>query len=159
VLITANDHLLPVTPIDLDIWDFNELIVMREWQGIDVLLLERNQRLAIIIENKIDSSEHSNQLERYFQIVNRQYQGWTIFGIYLTPDGATASHSGYFSTSYSTICEIVERITESKSPTLGSDVRTLMVNYSQMLRRHIVSESEIAELCRRFIESTNVRLT
>jgi hypothetical protein len=149
VLIAANDHLLPVTPVDLDIWDLNELIVLREWQGIDVLLLERNQGLAIIIENKIDSSEHSNQLERYFQIVSRQYQGWTIFGIYLTPDGATASHSAYFSTSYLTICEIVERIIESKSPTLGSDVRTLMVNYSQMLRRHIVSESEIAELCRR----------
>lgn len=149
VLIAANDHLLPVTPIDLDVWDLNELLVLREWQNIDVLLLERNQRMAVIIENKIGSSEHSNQLERYFQMVSQQYQGWRIFGIYLTPDGATASHPAYFSTSYSTICEIVERITESKSPTFGSDIRTLMVNYSQMLRRHIVSESEIAELCRR----------
>jgi len=148
VLITA-DQSTPLTPIDLDIWDLNELVVQREWQNIDILLTEKNHRLAVIIENKIDSSEHSDQLERYFQVVTQHYPGWTILGIYLTPEGETSSNTGYLATSYTSICEIVERMVESRSSTLGADVRSLMVHYTQMLRRHIVSESEIAELCRR----------
>lgn len=149
VLITAGDQSMPLTPIDLDILDLNELVVQQEWQNLDILLTEKNHRLAVIIENKIDSSEHSNQLERYFQVVSQYYPGWNVFGIYLTPEGETSSHSGYLSTSYTTICEIVERIVESRSSTLGTDVRSLMVHYTQMLRRHIVTESEVAELCRR----------
>ena len=31
---------------------------------------------------------------------------------------------------------------------LGADVNTMMRHYVTMLRRHIVSESDIAELCR-----------
>jgi hypothetical protein len=149
VLSTAASQSIPLTPIDLDVWDLNELGVQREWQNIDILLTEKHHRLAVIIENKIDSVEHSNQLDRYFQMVSQHYPGWNVFGIYLTPEGETSSHDGYVAISYTTIAQIVERMVESRSSTLGTDVRRLMVHYTQMLRRHIVSESEIAELCRR----------
>lgn len=149
VLTAAGDQPLPVTPIDLDVWDLNEIIVQREWQNIDILLLEETYRLAVIIENKIGSIEHSNQLERYFQIVSQHYPGWKILGVYLTPEGDRPSHSAYIATNYTAVCGIIEQMTERRSSTLGADVRTLMIHYTQMLRRHIVSESEIADLCRR----------
>lgn len=149
VLISAGEQPLPVTPIDLDVWDLNELIVQREWQNIDILLTDETERLAVIIENKIGSVEHSNQLERYFQIVSQHYPDWKILGVYLTPEGDRPSHPAYLATDYTTVCEIVERMTERRASTLGADVRTLMTHYTQMLRRHIVSESEIAELCRK----------
>jgi hypothetical protein len=47
------------------------------------------------------------------------------------------------------VARLVETLIESRSSVLGPDVRTLMNHYSQMLRRHIVSESEIAELCQK----------
>src|SRR5690606_23464497 len=50
---------------------------------------------------------------------------------------------------YLSVCETIERLAESQTSTLGADVRTLMAHYTQMLRRHIVPESEIADLCRR----------
>jgi len=40
-------------------------------------------------------------------------------------------------------------LADSRAPGLGPDVRVAILHYAQMLRRHIVSESEIAELCRR----------
>jgi hypothetical protein len=149
VLISSGDHPLPITPIDLDVWDLNGLAVQREWQNIDVLLLDEAHDLAVIIENKIDSREHSNQLDRYFRVVRQHYPGLKILGIFLTPEGDIPSHSSYLPTSYTAVCEIVERIIETRTSTLGADVKTLMVHYAQMLRRHIVSESEIADLCRR----------
>lgn len=149
VLIAAGEHHLHVSPIDLDVWDLNDLVVLREWQNIDILLLEENHKLAVIIENKIGSAEHSNQLERYFQTVKEHYPDWMPLGIYLTPEGEMPTHPAYLPTDYTTVCKIVERITESRESTLGADVRTLMTHYTQMLRRHIVSESEIADLCRR----------
>ncbi|MBK7706475.1 MAG: PD-(D/E)XK nuclease family protein [Acidobacteria bacterium] len=40
----------------------------REWRNIDILLKDKSNKLAVVIENKIDSGEHSEQLTRYRQI-------------------------------------------------------------------------------------------
>lgn len=149
VLISAGEQPLPITPIDLDVWDLNELVVQREWQSIDILLLEETLKLAVIIENKIDSSEHSNQLARYYQAVAQHYPGWKVLGVYLTKEGDIPSHNAYLPIDYTAVCEIIERVTAKRASTLGDDVRTMMTHYTQMLRRHIVNDSEIAQLCRR----------
>ena len=140
---------LPISLIDLDVWNLTEIEVLREWQNIDILLVDNAHRLAVVIENKIGSGEHSNQLKRYRQIVNQQYPGWNIIYIFLTPDGIPPTDENYIPLDYTTVCLIIERLTEKRASTLGADVRTLMTHYTQMLRKHIVNESEIAELCRR----------
>jgi hypothetical protein len=140
---------LPITPIDLDTWDLDELIVLREWQNIDILLIDEQNHLAVIIENKIDSGEHSEQLQRYWQIVNQHYPNWKVVGLFLTPDGSQPSDDNYFPIDYTTICEILEKLIETHKSTLGPDVLIAITHYSQMLRRHIVSGSEIEQLCRR----------
>ena len=148
VLMSAGKQQLSVTPIDLDVWDLSSLVVQREWQNIDILLLVETRKLAVIIENKIGSVEHSNQLQRYRETVLRQYPDWKLLSLYLTPDGDTPSDGNYTATSYPTICEIVEQLADRRSSTLGADIRTLMTHYTQMLRRHILTESPIAQLCR-----------
>ena len=140
---------LPITPIDLDTWDLDELIVLREWQNIDILLIDERNHLAVIIENKIDSGEHSEQLQRYWQITNQHYSKWNIVGLFLTPDGNQPSDDNYFPVDYISICEILEKLIETRKSTLGPDVLVAITHYSQMLRRHIVSGSEIEQLCKR----------
>ena len=39
-------------------------------------------------------------------------------------------------------------LAQTRGSVIGPDVRTIMEHYSKMLRRHIVNDSEIAELCR-----------
>ncbi len=124
-LTLANTQPLPLSPIDLDIWSLNELVVQREWQNIDLLLSDEPHRLAVIIENKIDSSEHSDQLERYLGIVRQHHPEWNILGLYLSPDGDAPSHETYIPLDYATVCKIVERLIESRSSTIGADIRTL----------------------------------
>lgn len=143
---------VPVTPIDLDIWSMNQALVLREWQNIDILVVDEAHQLALIIENKIDTSEHSNQLQRYRKLVDEHYPGWRVVGLYLTPDGAESSDSRYLSADYGLVCQVLEDLAQSRASTLGPDVLTAIKHYTQMLRRHIVAESEIAELCRRIYQ-------
>lgn len=158
ILASAESHQNPISLVDLDVWDLNEIEVFREWQNIDILLVENALKLAIIIENKIGSSEHSNQLQRYRQIAAQRYPDWKLISIFLTPDGDTPTDEFYIAADYTTVCGIVERLTEKRASTIGADVRTLMSHYGQMLRRHIVSESEIAELCRRIYRKHRLAL-
>lgn len=148
-LVSSSQQSLKITPVDLDIMDLNELIVFREWQNIDILLLDEGNHLAVIIENKIYSGEHGEQLKRYRQIVNQHYPDFLIVGLFLTPEGDQPSDESYFPIDYLSICEILTKLTESRAPSIGQDVRVLINHYIQMLRRHIVSKSEIEELCRR----------
>ena len=59
--------------IDLDLWDLDDVEIRLEWFSIDILIIDGQHQLAVIIENKIDSGEHDDQLKRYRQIVNQHY--------------------------------------------------------------------------------------
>ncbi|MHB8818091.1 MAG: PDDEXK-like family protein [Bellilinea sp.] len=137
-----------IRPIDLELWDLDDVEVRREWQSIDIFLLDETNRFAVVIENKIKSGEGQDQLKRYLTDVTNQYQGYRILAIYLTPDGIVPSLQTYIPVSYQTLCMILEKILESRKSTLGLEVYTLIQHYTQMLRRYIVSDTELSELCR-----------
>jgi len=145
----AKDIQLPISAVDVDTWNLEELEVSREWQSIDLLLRSETNRFVVIIENKIDSTEHSGQLERYWRTVGTHFPKDKVIAIYLTPDGEKPSHQEFISLDYDQIATVIEGLVASRFSTLGPDIRTLMSHYAQMLRRHIVAESEIADLCRR----------
>lgn len=104
-----------------------------------------------MVENKIDSTEHSDQLGKYFRRVCAEYPPpeWRHLAIYLTPDGADPSESSYLPADYGTVADAVDAVAESRRPVLDPAVHELMVHYARMLRRYIVTDSEIADLCRR----------
>jgi hypothetical protein len=145
--IALADFTQPFTPIDLDIWDLDDIEVRREWQSIDILILDGLHQLAVIIENKIYSGEHDDQLKRYNQLVKQHYPSYRVLGLFLTPEGEEASDPTYISISYALICRLVEDIIQTRETTLGRDVLALMNHYVEMLRRYIVGESEIEKLC------------
>lgn len=138
-----------IRAVDLELWDLQQMDVRREEHNIDILLCDEKNQLVVAIENKIDSSEHSDQLARYLNTLLNRYPGWKTLGLYLTPDGELPSESAFLPAGYSLVASVLENLVESLSPALTPDVRTLVNHYTQMLRRHIVSESEIAELCSR----------
>jgi len=143
---------LPFTGIDLDVWDLSDLSVRREYHGIDILLLSEKQNFSVIIENKVESGEHSNQLSRYYSQIQKEFPDWKKLGVFLTPDGETASDNRYLPISYLSVCELIEDIIHSRESSIGPDVLTLMAHYTRMLRRHIVTGSEIEELCQRIYQ-------
>lgn len=137
-----------VSPIEVALWDLGQLEVQRERHNIDILLTDEPNRLAVIVENKIDSGEHSDQLDRYWRVIQQERPGWRILGLFVTPEGDPPSHDGYLAVGYEQIGRLVEDLIESRADAIQADMRTLMTHYTQMLRRHVVSNSDVAQLCR-----------
>ena len=133
---------------DLDAWGLDAATVQREWHHIDVLVIDNINRFCVIIENKIDTGEHSDQLNRYYRDVQSHYPGYKIVALHLTPDGDPPTSVRYHAASYLQVCQVAERLGALRRSTPGSDVVMLLEHYAQMLRRHIVSDSDVAELCR-----------
>jgi len=126
--------------------------VLREWQGIDIAIRDEASRIAVVIENKIDSTEHSDQLHRYFDLSEKEFPDWRIIGIYLTPEGDRPSDARYVAVSYSKVCAVVEQLAAPTLYAINDEVRLGLRHYAEMLRRYVVAESEISELCRRIYE-------
>ena len=145
-LLSARGGDLALNPIEVDTWDLGDTEVRREWQNIDILLI--NQRLGFIclIENKIDAGEHSGQLKRYRKIIEHNFGGFKILPILLSKEGDDPSDEHYIGIDYSLICQLVEGTLATRKSTLGADVATAIGHYAEMLRRHIVSDSEIIDL-------------
>ena len=152
ILTEARGASLPISLIDLDVWDLDDTEVRREWNSIDILALNATNKLAIIVENKVDSDEHSDQLNRYWSIVEREYPDWHILGLFLTPDGSPPSDDRYLSVSYVIVADLIDTLNESRASALGNDLRTLLTHYTKMLRIHIVSDSDIDRLCLRLYQ-------
>jgi len=138
---------------ELEGWDYDHVVVECEWRDIDILLLDPHNRFVIIIENKIDSSQHSNQLERYYNLVQQLHPSprWRYMGgIYLTPTSEASNHHAYRPISYTVVCEILDLLLQERI-SLPDDESVVVVaaltQYNAMLRRHIVSDAKLAEDC------------
>ncbi|MEH1924479.1 PDDEXK-like family protein [Nostoc sp.] len=138
-----------ISPVDIDIADFTDADVRREWQNIDILIHSPRNKLVCAIENKIDAGEGMDQLIKYQNTVEQEFKDCQAILIYLTPEGDPPSKKNWRIYNYSKIAEIIDSICISYKSTLGTDVYTLMTHYSTLIRRHIVSDSEVAELCRK----------
>ena len=140
------------TPSDgLDIANscFTDANVRREWRYIDLLIHSPSNSFVCVIENKVDSTEGFNQLQTYQAVIDREFPDCKKLFIYLTKEGEPASQSEWLSLSYGTIADIIEKICEERQSSHSPDIEISMRHYVDLIRRHLMSESDIAELCRK----------
>lgn len=126
--------------------DFHDFTIQREWHNIDVLAVSMDEQFVLCIENKIDTGEHDNQLNRYRKIVEDTYSGYKKMYIYLSPEGLEASDPEYWcSMSYQDVLGIVENA--RKRVKLLPDAALLIDNYIETIRRDIVGDEKLAQIC------------
>ncbi|MDE6747563.1 MAG: PD-(D/E)XK nuclease family protein [Lachnospiraceae bacterium] len=131
---------------DTLLMDCHDFVIQREWHNIDVLAVSVNEKFVLCIENKIDSNEHDNQLNRYRKIVEDTYPGYKKMYIYLSPEGIEASDSEYWcSMSYQDVLKIVENARQKIK--LIPEAGLLIDNYIDTIRRDIVGDEKLAEVC------------
>ncbi len=139
-----------VSAVDIDVADLDDAEIVREWRNLDICIRSPGENLVCVVENKVDSTEHSDQLRRYGEIVAGEFAGWKSALVYLTPDGTSPKEDGpWIPFSYAGVATLVDSVRKSRASTLGADVHALLQHYVTMLRRHIVSDSEVADLCRK----------
>jgi PD-(D/E)XK nuclease superfamily len=140
----------------VDLFDLSDTMVQREWSHVDILCVSDKAKLVVLIENKIDSGEGEGQLDRYLKKVKGDvgFSGYKILPVYLTPDGEPPEDEGpdFIAVDYSLVCQALRAILETRRSAMAPDVLTTVSHYHQMLQRHIVSDSQIAELAKRIYE-------
>lgn len=137
---------LPVTPLELELWNLADTEVRVEWSNIDVLLLNHTHRLAVIIENKVGTSEHSDQLSRYQAFVEHQFEGWTMLCLFLSPEGITPTDERYIPVTYESVAQLLTILGHDEG--IGSpSVRMALGHYETLLRRYVLNDTKLRELC------------
>ncbi len=138
----------PVSAIEVVLTPFTNATVLREWNWIDLLLVSEDHRLAVVIENKVGAGEQRGQLARYEEAVRRRYVAFRLLNIFLTPDRAAPSDPSWFAIDYGLVAACVDDVSARLGDSIDPVVRALLGHYVALLRRHVVTDSEIAELCR-----------
>jgi hypothetical protein len=150
--ILNSDHNATITPVDLDLMDFSDLEVRREWSEIDILLVSRVNRLAVVIENKIGASEGAGQLKKYRERTADDFseeEGWKHILIFLTIDGDQASDENYATLSYTSVIDLLDATLKNRSHAVPTEIALTIKHYIQMMRRHHMEDSELIGLARR----------
>jgi hypothetical protein len=139
---------LPVTVFDIDRFDFSDAQIHTEWHNIDIALVCRQDRFVLAIENKIGSSERGGQLARYKKLLNDEFPGFKIVRILLSPGAETPSDEDWLARDHAAVLTLIEETVARKGPTMSSSVLDFAGQYATSLRRYIVGNSEIEQICK-----------
>ena len=153
-----------LTLFDFEIFNYGNVEIRREWNNIDILIIlkECEKNVVVTIENKIGSSEHSDQLQRYKKIVDEEFDEESskykkIF-IYLTSEAEKPSDENWCNFTYDTVAEILDGLLTNKKDVMNETVYNFIGQYNVMLRRHIVGNSELEEICKQIYKKHSAAL-
>lgn len=138
-----------ITPMDVHLMDFGNAQIRREWRKIDLLAIinENEEKVVVAIELKIDAKEHSGQLRRYREIVEKKWpaeSGWKHIFVFLTKNGDDASEEdgdGWIALDLESLAEQLDNVV--KKQVGAPDANRLLMAYLAMLRRHHLTNREL----------------
>jgi hypothetical protein len=125
----------PITVLQLSVLDLMDSVVEREADSIDIVVSSEKSRLAVIIENKIESDEHSDQLRRYRATAAARFPGCIVLPIYLTLEGDGPTDSSYLPLSYGDVCAVIQDLLRGRGNSLSPEIGGLLRHYIRMFER------------------------
>ena len=147
---SSDEAKVPLSAVDIDGWQLQDVEVRREWKNIDLLVsltLAGGEKWVICIENKILSMQHANQLQRYRAAVEKEFQtatGWVY--LFLTKNEEVPEDDAYLPASYTQVHRALKDCLNSRIHSVGAEPRVLLENYLRLLEEKFMEESEIARI-------------
>lgn len=134
--------------LELHLSDLSNATVMREWKRIDILIhLPRGPSkpdLVCVVEIKVESGEHGDQLKNYEEAANNKWPSANTFFFFITPDHAQSSRPNWVDVPFSAILDAFER-----TLSMGDgqpDARRMAESYISMMRRRYVADEQLIDL-------------
>ena len=142
--------------------NLSDVEIRREYKNIDILIISPQNKFLCIIENKIWTGEHDNQLSRYAEIVEKEFIDYKKMYIFLTPEidvecelikreinSSKTAH--YIPMCYEQVYEVIKKVLKFKSKHMNHEVKIFIEHYQKMIERNIMgnTDKEIVELCRK----------
>lgn len=135
-----------------------EQVVVGRESRIDILIDSPAAQTAIVIENKVFSDAHDNQLDRYQEELERHdvYKNYKKVFVYLTPNGdlphneAGEYDGDWCAFDYREILSIVKEIEKDLSRNRASArLKMLLEDYTELVETNILLENkEVRSLCK-----------
>jgi hypothetical protein len=142
-----------LTLFDIEVFNLDDIEIRREWNRIDLLIISEANKLVVVIENKVGTDEHGDQLNRYFRVVSKEFAEYHKLFVFLTPESLTPSdEANWIIFDYSSIYSTLRRLLESRKNSLSESVYDFINQYCIILRRYIMPGSEIEEICRKIYQ-------
>jgi len=142
--------------------NLSDVEIRREYKNIDILIISPQNKFLCIIENKIWTGEHDNQLSRYAEIVENEFNDYKKMYIFLTPEIddecelikreiSSLKTAHYIPMCYKQVYKVIKKVLKFKSKHINYDVRIFIEHYQKMIERNIMgnTDKEIIELCRK----------
>ena len=149
-----NNEQIDVKLHDVVFEDFSDVEIRREYHNIDILITSPKNKFLCVIENKIWSTEHDDQLNRYAESVNDDNEfldyNKKLF-IFLTPTSNISTepiirgNQLYIQMDYNQVAKAVERVLKYKKKLLTPDVIMFISHYLAILKNDIVKEKNELE--------------
>lgn len=134
---------------DLSLKDFTSSTVTREEKNIDIQVKSPNNKLILIIENKIESDESEYQLTKYYNEIKASHYDWFKIPVYLTLEGKEAKyHDKFGSFSHGQVLQIIEETLSLKDQYLQPSIKEFILYYFLSLKTTIGMNPEIAKMCK-----------
>ena len=142
-----------ITPVDVHCWNLASVEVRREWQHIDLLLvftMTGGEQWVVAVENKVNSTQHSDQLSRYRRIVESQFgQARHRLYLFLTKNEEEPEDDAYLPATYAQIHDTLKDCVAARGHAIGSEPRVLIDNYLRLIEEKFMNESDIAILAQK----------
>ena len=127
--------------------DFGGFAVYREWKNIDIMAVSEAGKVLLCVENKVDSGEGKDQLKRYRETVEGDFPGYKRLYVYLTPGGDDCSVPEIWQpVGYGRLMDLLEAC--SARVNLAADNQMLINHYVEAVRRDIVGDETLVQVCR-----------
>ena len=145
----SSDKFGDIDQVDVEGMNLSNVEIQREWKNIDVLIKLNN--VVVCIENKVLSKEHSNQLQRYKEIVNLEFPNHVKTFVYLTPEGDESENEtdSYQPISYEFIVETLDRIISVYGESLNQQVKNYIKDYITIIKRELMGTDKLTELSKK----------
>jgi len=145
----SSDKFNDIDQVDVESLNLNKVEILREWKNIDVLIKLEN--VIVCIENKVLSSEHSNQLSRYKKIIETEFPNYKQTFVYLNPEGISSieESENYHPISYELIIDSLTRIISIYGESLNSQVVNYIKDYITIIKRELMSTDKLTLLSKK----------
>ena len=147
VLLTA-DH--EISAANVELLDLTDIEVRREWKHCDLLVIDRTNKILLLLENKIGSGESQGQLARYGNTISEEFPTFKVIHVFLTLDGEPSLDKtfDFVPCSYSQLLLVLERIIRQRRQQLPEPVAMFFTHYIDTLRRLTMQDKELVDLCK-----------
>ncbi len=144
----SSDRLIWIDEFYVDKLNFDKVKVLREWKGIDILIIQ--DEFVACVEHKLYAGEVEGQLKKYRRILKEEFPKQKHVFIFLTIDGRSPDDEEdaetYICYSYESLLAHLENVLAIYGQDFVPKVRMYIEDYVCILRRDVMKEDNLIKI-------------